>query len=232
MPAPARYTRERLQIAALDLVDSQGAAALSMRALAAALGTGPMTLYNYVSDRDALDALVVEAVLAKARWPEATDDWRHDVRAIVRAAWDAIGAHPHAIPLILGRRTLHEGTLLPAEALLAALARSGRSGPTLLAAFRAVLGFVTGLAQVRLARRPADDDPDIARAQALDPARFPRLIEIAGAAARVGPDYELRAGLDIILAGLSPAAETRSSSAARSARGSRPRRARGSARDP
>jgi len=226
MPAPARYTREQLQLAALDLVDSQGVAALSMRALAGALGTGPMTLYNYVRDRDALDALVVEAVLAKARWPDPTEDWRHDVRAIVQAMWSAIGAHPHAIPLVLSRRTLHEGTLLPAETLLAALARSGRSGPALLAAFRAVLGFVTGLAQVRLERQPTDEDPDVARVQALDPARFPRLIEIAGAAARVGPDYELRAGLDIILAGLSPAAETRSSSAARSARASRPKRAR------
>ena len=227
MPAPARYTRAQLQRAALDLVDSQGVAALSMRALAGALGTGPMTIYNYVRDRDALDELVVEAVLTSARWPDATDDWRRDVRAIVQTTWDAIGAHPHAIPLILSRRTLHEGTLLPAEALLAALSRSGRSGPALLAAFRAVLGFVTGLAQVRLARQPSDDDPDIARVRELDPARFPRLIEIAGAAARVGPDYELRAGLDIILAGLSPAAETPSSSGARSARGSRPRRARG-----
>lgn len=231
MPAPARFTRAQLQQAALDLVDSQGVAALSMRALAGALGTGPMTIYNYVRDRDALDELVVEAVLARASWPEATDDWRRDVRAIVQAAWDAIGAHPHAIPLILSRRTLHETTLEPAEALLEALARSGRSGSALLAAFRAVLGFVTGLAQVRLARQPTDDDPNIARVQGLDPTRFPRLIEIAGAAARVGPDYELRTGLDIILAGLSPA-DAPSSNGARSARGSRPRRARGSARGP
>lgn len=231
MPAPARYTRAQLQQAALDLVDAQGHAALSMRALAGALGTGPMTLYNYVRDREALDALVVEAVLADARWPEATDDWRHDVRALVQAAWQAIGAHPHAIPLVLSRRTLHEAALVPAEALLAALSRSGRSRSALLAAFRAVLGFVTGLAQVRLARQPVDDDQDIARVQAMDPARFPKLIEIADAAARVGPDYELRAGLDIILAGLSPA-DAPSSSAARSARGSRSTRARGSARDP
>jgi AcrR family transcriptional regulator len=231
MPAPARYTREQLQRAALDLVDSRGVSALSMRALAGALGTGPMTIYNYVRDRDELDALVVEAVLARARWPEATDAWRRDVRAIVQAAWDAIGAHPHAIPLILSRRTLHETTLEPAEALLDALSRSGRSGSALLAAFRAVIGFVTGLAQVRLARQPTEDDPNITRVQGLEAARFPRLIEIAGAAARVGPDYELRAGLDIILAGLS-AADGPSSSDARSARGSRPRRARGSARGP
>lgn len=231
MPAPARYTRAQLQQAALDLVDAQGLAALSMRSLAAALGTGPMTIYNYVRDRDALDALVVEAVLANAKWPGATEDWRHDVRAIVQAMWLAIGAHPHAVPLILNRRTLHDSALLPAEALLEALSRSGRSGPALLAAFRAVLGFVTGLAQVRLARQPTDEDPDIARVQAMDPARYPKLIEIAAAAARVGPDYELRAGLDIILAGLS-AADAPSSSAARSARESRSTRVRGSARDP
>ncbi len=35
-----------------------------MRSLAAALGTGPMTLYNYVKDREELEGLVAEAVLA------------------------------------------------------------------------------------------------------------------------------------------------------------------------
>ena len=67
MAPKAKFTRAQLQEAALALVDEQGLAALSMRTLAGALGTGPMTLYNYVKDRDELDALVVEAVLAEVR---------------------------------------------------------------------------------------------------------------------------------------------------------------------
>lgn len=200
-PKP-KFTRAQLQAAALALVDEQGLAALSMRTLAGALGTGPMTLYNYVKDRDELDALVVEAVLAEVKAPRSRGDWQENVRAIVEATWRAVRRHPNVIPLVLTRRTLHETTLEWAEALLAALAGSGRSGADLLVAFRTVSGFVMGLAQAQLAGAPTADHPDVARAQALPAERFPRLIEIARAATRLGPDREFRAGLDILMAGL------------------------------
>ena len=206
-PRP-KFTRTQLQAAALALVDAEGLAALSMRTLAGALGTGPMTLYNYVKDRDELDALVVEAVLAevkppRGRGPDRRGDWQADVRAIVEATWRAVRRHPNVIPLVLTRRTLHETTLVWAESLLDALARGGRSGADLLVAFRTVSGFVMGLAQAQLAGQPSADHPDVARARALPAERFPRLIEIARAATRVGPDREFRAGLDIVMAGLS-----------------------------
>ena len=202
MPPKAKFARAQLQEAALAIVDREGLPALSMRSLAGALGTGPMTLYNYVKDRDDLDALVVEAVLAEVRLPREKGDWRADVTAIVEATWRTVRRHPHVIPLLLTRRTLHETTLQWAEGLLEALARSGRSDTELLIAFRTVSGFVMGLAQAQLAGQPASDHPDVARAQALPPASYPRLIEIAKAATRLGPDRELRAGLDIVMAGL------------------------------
>jgi len=60
-----------------------------------------------------------------------------------------------------------------------------------------------GVVQAQLTQPAVDaTDPDIARAQALPPERYPRLIEIAKAAARLGPDREFRAGFDIVMAGL------------------------------
>ncbi|WP_422000468.1 TetR/AcrR family transcriptional regulator C-terminal domain-containing protein [Reyranella sp.] len=209
MAPKARFTRARLQEAALALADAEGLAGLSMRTLAAALGTGPMTLYNYVKDRDDLDALVVEAVLAEVKPSRprggTAADWQAEVRALVEATWRAVRGHPNVIPLIATRRTLHETTLVWAEDLLEALARSGRSGADLLVAFRTVTGFVIGFAQAQLgplSEAPTGDHPDVARAQALPADRFPRLIEIARAATRLGPDREFRSGLDILMAGL------------------------------
>ncbi|MEX1153542.1 TetR/AcrR family transcriptional regulator [Parvibaculum sp.] len=207
MPPRSKFTRAQLQAAALKIVDEQGLAALSMRTLAAALGTGPMTIYNYLRDREELDALLVEAVAAEIAMPETgQDDWRVDVRAVVGAMWQTVRAHPQVIPLILTRRVLHEATLAPAEALLQALARSGRSDADLLAAFRTLSGFVMGLAQARLAGPFSSDDakpdPNVARAMQLPPARFPKMIEIAAAAEKAGSEREFQAGLDIIMAGL------------------------------
>lgn len=208
MPAPRKFTREQLQAAALALVDDQGLAGLTMRSLAAALGTGPMTIYNYVDGREGLEQLVAEAVMAEASWTfEAPDDWGDEVLAVAEGMWRAVRAHPHAIPLILTRRTLDLSTLVPAEALLRALALSGRSGAQLLMAFRTVSGFITGFAQAELAgplSRPRGEDITAItdRVAALPPDRFPKLIEIAHAAATSDSEAEFRAGMHIILSGL------------------------------
>jgi AcrR family transcriptional regulator len=210
VPAPRKFSQEQLRAAALALVDEHGLPALTMRSLAAALGTGAMTIYNYVDGREGLEALLIEAVYADADPPEpaTADDWREAVRAHAEASWRAVRAHPNVIPLILTRRIADEPTLAGGEALLRALAGSGRRGPDLLVAFRTVSGFLMGFAQAELAgplslAHNESAEAITARARALPPDRFPHLIEIATAAADSTSEAEFHAALDIILTGLS-----------------------------
>ncbi|XVQ13780.1 TetR/AcrR family transcriptional regulator [Spirillospora sp. CA-255316] len=204
MPAPRKFDREQVRAAALDLVDEAGLEALTMRGLAGRLGTGPMTIYNYVDGREGLEELVTEAVMAEARWTDdPAGDWRTRVEAVAEAMWRAVRAHPGAIPLILTRRGLDLATLRPAEALLAALAAGGRSGTDLLVAFRVVQGFIAGLAQAELSGPPGrGTEAAAARVAALPEDRFPRLVEIARAAGTSDPESEFRAGMKIVIAGL------------------------------
>lgn len=209
MGRPAKFTRQQLQQAALAIVDEQGTAALSMRALAQALGTGAMTLYNYVAEREELDVLVVEAVLAQARWPAslADLDWQEAVQAIAKAAWSALRQHPQAVPLVMIRRSRSPAVCDGAEALLQALARGGLAGRPLLLAFRAVSSLVMGMAQNDLAgplavRAGEDPNDTVARFRALPRERYPRLIEVAGAARASRADEEFDAALDFLLAGI------------------------------
>jgi AcrR family transcriptional regulator len=208
MARPAKFTRPQLQAAALALVDVHGLDALSMRGLAAALGTGPMTLYNHVADRADLEVLLVDAVLATVELPRVRHaDWRADVRAIATAMWRAVRVHPQVIPLILTRRSRSPALLEVSEALLAALARSGRSRRQLLVAFRSVSAFVAGFAQVELAGPlsvAAGEAPDavIARFRSLPRRRYGRLVEIARAARTSTAEREFRDGLDLLIAGL------------------------------
>ncbi|MFC9690051.1 TetR/AcrR family transcriptional regulator [Kribbella sp. NPDC056951] len=195
MPAPKKFTRAQLQTVALTLVDEQGLAALTMRNLASALGTGPMTIYNYVDRREGLEQLVTEAVMAEAHWDTTpTDDWTDAVAAVAEGMWRAVRAHPNAVPLILTRRILDAATLTPAEALLEALARSGRSGTGLLVAFRLVSAFITGFAQAEFA--PTD------QAAALPADQFPHLVAMAHTATASNPEAEFHSALSIILKGL------------------------------
>ncbi|OUL99081.1 hypothetical protein A8M77_28050 [Variovorax sp. JS1663] len=209
MGRPAKFTHAQLQSAALRLLDKQGLAGLSMRSLAAELGTGAMTLYNYVPQREGLDLLVIEAVIAEVRWErDSFADWKDEVRTIASALWQALRAHPNAIPLILTRRSRAPAMFEVTEALLTALARSGRSDTDLLVAFRAVSALVMGLAQAELAgplslQAMESAEETIARFRALPAARFPNLIDIASAALRSTAEQEFQASLDLLLAGLS-----------------------------
>ncbi|MFI0356395.1 TetR/AcrR family transcriptional regulator C-terminal domain-containing protein [Actinomadura sp. 9N407] len=213
MPAPRKFTREQLQTAALDLVDREGLDALTMRSLAGLLGTGPMTIYNYIDGREGLEELVTEAVMSQVSWTEEpSDDWRLRVRVIAEAMWRAVRAHPGTIPLILTRRSLDTGTLRPAEALLKALAGSGRSGTDLLVAFRVVQGLIIGLAQAELAgplARARGEDAEVVtgRVAGLPPERFSHLIEVARAVETSDAEAEFHAGMQIVIGGLEAAIE-------------------------
>ncbi|OBI85592.1 TetR/AcrR family transcriptional regulator [Mycobacterium sp. 1245805.9] len=147
----ARFTIDEVRAKAIEIVDRDGLAVLSMRSLAAALGTGPMTLYNYVKDREELEGLVAEAVLADVDLPRPSADWLADVKSIALAIWRTVRQHPNAAPLVLTRRTVSAAGYLPAERLIEALSRAGLGDLDRLAAFRGVLSLVMGATQVELA---------------------------------------------------------------------------------
>src|SRR6202451_3854978 len=58
-------TRERVVAEALAVISSQGAEALSMRALARRLGVVPGALYRHVRSKEQLYDLILDAVLAE-----------------------------------------------------------------------------------------------------------------------------------------------------------------------
>jgi TetR/AcrR family tetracycline transcriptional repressor len=63
-------SRARVVDAALELVDEQGLAAVTMRALAARLGVEAMSLYRHVENRDKLFDAVVDRIVNEL----STDD--------------------------------------------------------------------------------------------------------------------------------------------------------------
>lgn len=201
----ARFTTDAIAAAALQLVDEAGLTALSMRSLAGALGTGPMTVYNYVADKEGLEELVVAAVVAGVRVPEPTDDWKHDAFAIAEAMWQGIRAHPAAIPLVLTRRTVSATGFAVANALVAALARAGLSDRDRLAAFHAVLGFVVGAAQAELAgpfTREGTAGQTAARIGSVAGQEHAHIEALSGIARQMSVEEDFDRGLRMLLDGI------------------------------
>ena len=204
----ARFTVSDIAASALEIVDRDGLGGLSMRSLAAALSTGPMTLYNYVRDRGELEELVADAVIADVKVPAPSSDWRNDVRAIAVSMWETMRRHPNAVPLVLTRRTVSASSYLAADRLIAALSRAGLADVDLLASFRAVLGLVMGGAQAELAGPLAGNEREkeqitvAARIGGLAGAEHPHIAALAQTSQQSTAVADFERGLDILLAGI------------------------------
>jgi DNA-binding transcriptional regulator YhcF (GntR family) len=100
--APAQeLTTDRIVTTAMAVADAEGLEAVSMRRLAAELGVGPMSLYRHVAGRDALEVLLVRAVLREHPLPEpGPAGWRAKLELVSRVQWRAYRAHPWLPELI------------------------------------------------------------------------------------------------------------------------------------
>lgn len=204
----ARFTVAEIGAAALEIVDRRGLEGLSMRTLATALGTGPMTVYNYVKNRDELEELVAEAIVGEIELPAPSEDWRADTTALAMALWHGVRRHPNAIPLVLTRRTLSSSSYALADRLIETLRRDGLDGVDLLAAFRAVLSLVMGSAQAELAgplagvHRDREQVAVAARIGRLAGTDHPHIASLAQVSQQSTPAADFGRGLEFLLDGL------------------------------
>ncbi|MEV6117224.1 TetR/AcrR family transcriptional regulator [Streptomyces sp. NPDC052109] len=92
-PKPA-YTRDDIAAAAVRIADERGLDAVSMRHVAAELGCGTMSLYNYVPRKEDLYELMVDAVGAEHVPWEPSGDWRADMLRVARQTRSLMHRHP------------------------------------------------------------------------------------------------------------------------------------------
>ena len=72
---PPSLTVHRIAAAAVELADTEGLAAVTMRSLAAAVGVSAPGLYRYVTSRDELVGHMVDLVSADLRHPPPSGNW-------------------------------------------------------------------------------------------------------------------------------------------------------------
>ncbi|MDG4809664.1 helix-turn-helix domain containing protein [Micromonospora sp. WMMD1120] len=99
-PAPT-HSRDAIVSAAITLADTEGLAAVSMRAVAGVLGTGAGSLYRYLSSRDDLLDLMTDRVVGELRpYPRADGDWLDTMVLLGRRQLALFGAHPWLLEVI------------------------------------------------------------------------------------------------------------------------------------
>jgi AcrR family transcriptional regulator len=124
-PAPAALSRDRIVRTAIAIADKGGLDAVSLRKIGAALDAGPMRLYGYVSTKEELLELMVDAVYGEMASAEPLNpDWREALRAIAHRTRRAAQKHGWFIDLLSNRPPVGPNALAHLEASLSALGQT------------------------------------------------------------------------------------------------------------
>jgi TetR/AcrR family transcriptional regulator, tetracycline repressor protein len=197
-------TRERIGREALAVIDEHGLSALTMRAVAARIGVGVMSLYHHVPNKEALLADVVDAVLAEIEMPAPQDgDWRAPLRAILNSARRALLRHRAAVPLLAARQPTTATALGAMDVGIGILIRAGFDPATAARVHRCMASYLLGYVSLELAGfLPGDPGP----LELPDPeqlaASYPYLRAAAPHLVDYDADADFDAGLQALFTGL------------------------------
>ena len=203
-------TRERVVAEALAFISTEGAQALSMRALAARLGVVPGALYRHVRGKEQLYDLVLDAVLAEVDCQaDPGVPWAAQVAALAGRLQAVLETHPGIAALLKARDPISPASLTLAEAFLAPLRAAGLPGYRAALAFRLIYDYTVGFAladptspaEQRL-RDTATRQELHAFLRSLPSSRFPTLTTDGAHAWANDRDQRFSSGLDTLLRGL------------------------------
>ena len=216
-------TLKAIVTAAIDIADTDGVDALSMRNVAERLGVGTMSLYTHVPGKTDLVDLMFDTaygeLYASIESPsKQSGGWRGALQFIANQNWDLYRRHSWMLQIATGRSVLGPHATIKYEAELRPLDKLGLSDVEMDAVLTLILTHVEGAAraQVTLDRTRRDTDMMdvewwVTRAplmdKLIDPTRFPVATRVGAAAGQEyqsasSPEFAFTFGLERILAGI------------------------------
>lgn len=211
-PRGDALSRERIVLAAIEMLDEEGEGALTFRQLTTRLGTGSGAIYWHIADKEELLAAAADVVVARAVAGVAADaEPTEAIRAVALGVFDAFNAHPWLgtqlarVPWQPAMLHLFEGVGTPLQAL----------GVPQVAQFNAATALVSYLvalaaqhaAAARLNLRETDRSAFLAAiaeqwTAQKDSTTHPFVHHLAGQLAEHDDREQFIAGIDLILAGI------------------------------
>jgi len=122
-PIPVALDRDTIVRVSIALADAKGLDGVSLRKVGAALGAGAMRLYRFMSTKEELLDLMVDAAYGEiVNVPAHPADWREATTALIQAMRRTALTHRWFAQLLGGRPPQGPNGLAYMEALLSALA--------------------------------------------------------------------------------------------------------------
>jgi AcrR family transcriptional regulator len=198
---------DRILAAAVELLDEQGAEALSMRSLAQRLQSGTATLYRHFSNRSELVSMVIDHILGEVDLDAhaiAELPWQQACTLFAQHMFDALGRHGNVASLLIEYTPMEPNALANRERCLTVLLDNGFPPAAAAHAYATLARYVLGFA-IQLSGSAAVNsrqDAELSAAfHALDPARYPATVAVADDLP-ISLAEEFAFGLKLIVTGL------------------------------
>jgi len=188
----ARWRRNSLTeeeiLDAAEIVANDGDAALTMRAVADALGASPMALYRYFATKDELVDALLDRVLGRMEFAPESGDPRADLDDFAHRHLTLLLAHPWAVAPLIAHPLPGPNAFPIGEYALAILDRAGVTGDDAVAMFSGILALNYGWASFALSRRDPEAASSMVRLFAATAPDLPRTAAVAGEMQRYGSE--------------------------------------------
>lgn len=210
--ANAPLSRERVVDAALKILDAEQLSAVTMRRVAAMLGTGPASLYAHVANKDELHALMLDRIAAAIDVPPADPQrWMEQAKHVIRSMRDVMVAKPGIAAVAVAQIPIGPQALRVSEGLIAILRAGGLSDKVVGFAVDLLPLYATAIAQEVVERKEegatAADYAEVGEQigaffSSLPPDRFPNIVSMVDAITAGDREERFEFGLDILIGGL------------------------------
>ena len=203
-------SRDHVLESARALADEIGIEALTIRKLATAMGTKPMTIYRHVRSKEEIIDGMVDSVFAEIEPPSPDGDWLAELRRRCVSARAVLNRHPWATPLMEARTSPGPATLGHHDAVIGCLRRGGLSWQLVAHANAMLDAYIYGFALLEAAL-PSHAEGEFVGAvediaSALDADAYPNLVGFtAEHVFQPGYDFSdtFEVGLDVLLEAVS-----------------------------
>ena len=201
-PPRVALSPERIAEAALQLIDDEGLERFSMRGLGARLGVEAMAIYHHFPSKGQVLDAVMDQLLLGWHWPDEGTPLQRLCAAVHSYRGIAL-AHPHAFPLLVGRRYNSPGAFAAYERLLQLFAAMGLDPAATARWFRLLGYFISGAGMADIASREQAPDATRLRLQhAPDTLALPHVAAVAPHLKVDQLDAVFEFGLDTLLGAL------------------------------
>ncbi|MEZ5382656.1 MAG: TetR/AcrR family transcriptional regulator C-terminal domain-containing protein [Microthrixaceae bacterium] len=206
MARSSRLSPEAIVTTALQLVDEEGLAALSMRRLARRLSVEAMSLYHHVRSKEALLDALVERLWDDVELNLDATHWEESMRQGMTVVRRGLLSHPNLLPVVATRPIMSQNPMVLVELSMAALVEVGFTPERSRQIVNVLVSFAVGHALAEVGASPMifdgyDRDTVTRHRSTLPPDQLPLVASTFGSSPE-DRDAEFQLGVDCLIRGL------------------------------